>query len=418
MSTIAAIGSRPWLSHALFGRTKWGNPFGEERFTWPYPMYERMRADGEVVYSRTYRQWFVSGYDEVQAVLRSPDTTTAAVADLLLSTRQYRRLSPATRANFSRWLLVNDPPDHTRLRAAVSRAFTPRQIAAYAPLVRDVVDKLLAELPESGEVDIVSAFTNRLPIRVIGELLGLPEDRHEWLLEASHEVAGMVEPLTMFDPDSMNRRFSELDEYFTSIVEQRRAHPENDAISALASTDDGPKLDNDEVVAMIAVLLFAGHETVTGMLGNALVALAAHPDQRRLLRATPDLIDNAVEELLRFDSAVQVSGRQATADIVIGGRTIRKGDNIGMMIGAANRDRRRFGDADQLRLDRVDPTPLSFGFGIHYCLGASLARMELRAALPLLLDALGDYTVDLTRADWNRSFALRSPRALPLTIGR
>ena len=168
---------------------------------------------------------------------------------------------------------------------------------------------------------------------------------------------------------------------------------------------------------MIAFLLFAGHETVTGMLGNSLVALAGNPEQRTLLRNTPDLIDNAVEELLRFDPPAQVSGRQATADFSIAGVNIRQGDNIGLMIGAANRDKRRWRDADELRLDRPDPKPISFGFGAHHCLGAALARMELRHTIPVLLDALGDYTVDLDRAVWKRSFALRGPIALPLNAG-
>ena len=168
---------------------------------------------------------------------------------------------------------------------------------------------------------------------------------------------------------------------------------------------------------MIAFLLFAGHETVTGMLGNSLVALADRPDQRVLLRNDPDLIDNAVEELLRFDSPAQVSGRQATADLEIAGTTIRRGDNIALMIGAANRDKRRWVDADELRLDRPDPRPISFGFGAHHCLGAALARMQLRRALPVLLDALGDYTIDSGRTVWKHSFALRGPTSLVLTPG-
>lgn len=169
---------------------------------------------------------------------------------------------------------------------------------------------------------------------------------------------------------------------------------------------------------MIAFLLFAGHETVTGALGNALVTLARFADQRELLRSRPDLIDNAVEELLRFDSPVRVSGRQATADLRVGGHTIRAGQNIGLMIGAANRDTRRWPDADELHLDRADPKPISFGFGVHHCLGAVLARMELRHALPPLLECLGGYTIDLDRLTWKRSFALRGPLTLPVTIAQ
>ena len=221
--------------------------------------------------------------------------------------------------NFARWLLVNDAPDHTRLRAGVSRAFTPHQIERYEPLVGQVVGELLGELDTTREIDIVEAFTSRLPIRAIAAILGLPAERRPWLLDASREIGGMLEPLTPFDPDSMSERFGELDVYFRSVIAARRDEPGADLISALAAGDGGHDLDDDEIVAMIAFLLFAGHETVTGMLGNALVALAHHPAQRTLLRDHHDLVDNAVEELLRFDPPAQVSGRQATADIGIGG---------------------------------------------------------------------------------------------------
>jgi len=416
LSAVAAMGSRPRLSEAMFRFTKWGNPFAAERFSSPYAMYDRMRADGPVAYGRPYRQWVVFGHDEVQEVLRSSATTTSSIGELLLSTRRCRKLSPSARSNFSRWLLIVDPPDHTRLRSAVGRAFTPKQISRYEPLVDKVVSELLAGLPTSGDVDIVATFTNRLPIQVISELLGLPPDRRDWLLAASREIGAMLEPLTPFEPTSTSERFAELDDYFTSVVEQRRRHPGADLISALVADDRDAALDDSEVIAMIAFLLFAGHETVTGMLGNSLVALATFADQRELLRSHHDLIDNAIEELLRFDSPVQVSGRQAAADITIGDHTIHKGDNIGLMIGAANRDKRRWPDADELRLDRSDPKSISFGFGAHHCLGAALARMELRLAIPPLLDRLGNYTVDPHRITWKRSFALRGPLALPLRL--
>ena len=415
MSSIAAIGDRPWLSNALFGKTKWGNPFAEERFVSPYPMYERMRAEGPVVYSRLFQQWFVFGYDEVNEVLRSPDTATSPVADLMLSTRQYRKLTTSTRTNFSRWLLATDPPDHTRLRSAVSRAFTPKQITVYEQLVRNTVDELLAALPRSGEVDIVQAFTNKLPIQVIAEMLGLPKDQRDWLLQTSHEIGAILEPMTTFDPEALSGRFAELDDCFLELIELRRRHPGNDLISAVVLPGDGPSLDDDEIVAMITFLLFAGHETVTGMLGNSLVALEANPDQRGQLQARPELIDNAVEELLRFDAPVQMSGRQATADLCIGGASIPSGANIALMIGAANRDTRRWPDADELRLDRPDPKSISFGFGAHHCLGAALARMELRLSIPPLLDLLGSYTIDASRTKWKRSMGLRGPLSLMVT---
>ena len=200
-------------------------------------MYDRMRAGGPVAYGRPYRQWFVFGYDEVQEVLRSPHTATAPIAQLLLSTSRYRQLSPSARSNFSTWLLVNDAPDHTRLRSAVSKAFTPRQIDSYAPLVEQVVDELVGSLDTSTEIDIVEAFTIKLPIQAIAAVLGLPADRRPWLLSASREIGGMLEPLTPFDPRSMSERFAELDAYFRAVIAQRRREPGSDLISALAASN-------------------------------------------------------------------------------------------------------------------------------------------------------------------------------------
>ena len=233
MSGVAAVGRHRRVSDALFRFTKWGNPFADERFSWPYPMYDRMRADGPISYGRPYRQWFVFGYDEVQEVLRSPHTATAPVGELLLSTSRYRELTPAARSNFSRWLLVNDPPNHTRLRAAVSRAFTPRQIERYEPLVQQVVGQLIDGLDTSREMDVVAEFTVKLPIEAIAAILGLPPDRRAWLLSASREIGGMLEPLTTFDAKSMSERFAELDEYFRTVIADRRDRPAHDLISAL-----------------------------------------------------------------------------------------------------------------------------------------------------------------------------------------
>lgn len=413
---IRQIGKRPVLSKNLFRFAKWGDPFTPQRFSWPYPIYDKMTADGPVIYSRAYQQWFVSGYDEVLEVLRSPNVSTEAVAQRMLSVSPYTKLSDTARANFSTWLILTDPPDHTRLRGAVSRAFAPRRIAGYEPRVRTIVDQLLADAADDPNPDVVASFTAGLPIYVIAELLGLPPDRWEWLRAASAEIGGLLEAMRAFDPASMNRRFADLDETFTALIEQRRGEPRDDLISALVADGDD-RLSTDEVVAMIALLMFAGHETTTGLLGNSIVALANFPDQRALLRSTPELIDNAVEELLRFDTTAQFSARNTIGPVEVGDTTIPAGSNLALMIGAANRDTRKWADADLLRLDRPDPKSISFGHGIHHCLGAALARLEMRVAIPAFLDAYGDYTVDLDTAVWKRSHTLRAPTSLRLRKG-
>ena len=409
---VRGIARRPKVSKAVFGRTKWGDPFAPDRFSYPYGIYDTMRADGPVVFNKVYQQWFVFGYDEIYEVLRSPQATTSSLVDVLLAVSPYNKLSASSVANVTRWLLLTDPPVHSRLRGAVSRAFTPRRIASYEQRVQAVVAELLAPIEQVKELDVVSDFTARLPIYVIAELLGLPRDRWEWLRSASAEIGGVLEAFAGFDPVSMNHRFDELHAYFTTIIEQRRAHPEDDLISAMIAEDTEYPLDTEEVLAMIVLLMFAGHETTTGLLGNAIVALAQHPVQRELLRSKPALIDNAVEELLRFDPPAQTSARFANEDLIVGGKTIRRGSTIALMIGAANRDKRQWPDADELRLDRPDPKPVSFGHGLHYCLGASLARLETRVALPAFLNSFGDYTIDLDAATWKRSHTLRGPLSL------
>ncbi len=416
LPVLRQVGARPRLSKQLFRFAQWGDPFTPERFSWPYPIYDKMTADGPVVYSRAYQQWFVSGHDEVLDVLRSPNVSTAAVGKRILSVSPYTKLSDTAVANFSRWLLVNDPPDHTRLRGSVVRAFTPRRIAGYEARVRAITGELLAEIAGDPHPDVAATFTSTLPIYVIAELLGLPRDRWGWLRQSSAEIGGMLEPMHKIDPVSMSRRFADLHDTFGSIIDDRRADPQDDLISALAAdepdTDDTAALSNDEVIAMIGVLMFAGHETTAGQLGNSIVALARHPEQRELLRSTPSLAENAVEELLRYDTTGQFTGRTTTGPVVAGDTTIPGGSNVALMVGAANRDPRKWPNGDQLRLDRPDARSISFGHGIHHCLGAALARLEPKVAIPAFLDAFGDYTVDLDTAEWKRSHTLRGPTKL------
>ncbi len=410
LPVVRGIGARPRLSKQLFRFAKWGDPYTPERFSWPYPIYDKMGADGPVVYSRAYQQWFVSGYDEVLAVLRSPNASTEALATRMLGVSPYTKLSDTAVENFRKWLLLTDPPIHTRLRGAVSRTFTPKRISAKEPQIREIAADLLADLEGHPAPDVVPTFTAALPIYAIAALLGLPVERWDWLRSSSAQISRMLEALEAFDHVEMNRVFGELHDTFSELIAQRRAEPQDDLVTALAG--DESELSDEEVISMISILMFAGHETTAGLMGNSIVALAHHPDQRELLRSTPDLVDNAVEELIRFDTTAQFSGRNSTGPIEVGDVTIPGGSNIALNIGAANRDTRRWPDADQLRLDRPDPKSISFGHGIHHCLGASLARLEMRVGLPAFLDAFGDYAVAADEVTWQRSHTLRGPTKL------
>ncbi len=407
---VRSIGQRPKLSSTLFRFARY-NPFDPKRYRWPYPVYDQMSANRPVVYSKVFKDWTVFGYDEVLDVLRSTEVSTAGVVNRLRNISPYTRLSEQAINNFSRWMLFVDPPNHSSLRSAVSRTFTPKRVAEHEPRVRAIADELLSQLMDDESPDFVKGFASPFPVFVIADILGVPRDRFEWLHETSSEIARLLEIMFPFDPEAMNRRFSELHNEFTHLVEQRRRTPQNDLISALVN-DPASELSNDDIIALITALMFAGHETTTSLLGNSIVALAANEDQRALLRERPDLVGNAVEELLRYDTPAQIAVRTTTGPVQAGATTIPAGANVGLMLGAANRDLRRWPDANELRIDRPDPRPISFGSGIHHCLGAALSRLEMNVALPALLDAFGDYTIDHETAIWKQSTTLRGPTHL------
>ena len=414
---VRLLAHRPRLAHALFRMTNDESPFDPDYYVDPYKSLEAVRQKyGQVYYRKVFRQWFVVGDDEALELLRSPSLSVSSAVDVFMDVRPYSQLSDEAKASFVRWLLFVDPPDHTRLRGLVQRAFTPNTIRASEPRLRAIADELLAKIADQRIPDVVASFTSPLPVYAIGELLGLPPERWSWLKSASDDITGLIDPLHGFDPNVVSARIAELNAYFTEVIAQRRAQPRDDLISVLVTaSDNGERLDNEELLAMLGFLLFAGHETTTALIGNSLVALAQHPEQRTLLRQRPELIDNAVEELIRFDTSVQATPRSTTGPVSVGGRTIPAGKSVTILWGLVNRDVRRWTDADNLRLDRPDPKPLSFGHGIHHCLGASLARLELRVAIPAFLEAFGDYEVNPATTKWKRSLSVRGPMVLPIT---
>jgi pimeloyl-[acyl-carrier protein] synthase len=424
---VRQVAKRPRLAGALFKMRGYESPFVPERYSDPYTSFERMRerrdaADKGIFYHRVLRQWMVVGYEETLEVLRSPSISVAGTIETYLTVRPYSSLSPTAKRAFSQWLLFIDGPDHTRLRSLVSRAFTPKSISSFEPRIRSIVDELLKNLLSQGQgqsgLDVMAGFAIPLPIFIIAELLGLPRERWEWLQAASRVISGLIDPFKKFDPHQASRTFEELHEYFTDICEQRRNAPRNDLISVLTqAADDGERLTTDELIAMIGFLMFAGHETTSALLGNSIVALANNPTQRTLLIDQPDLIENAVEELIRFDTSVPATARTATADIEIAGHKVKRGERIGMIWNAANRDPTHWPDANRLLLDRNDPRPISFGHGIHHCLGAALARLELKVALPAFLAAFGEYQIDPDTIQWNQSLGIKGPTVLRITHG-
>jgi cytochrome P450 len=409
---IRQVVKRPRLTSLMSRLLRTDNTFAAEFYADPYPVLTKWWERGPVFFHPVFGQWMVIGYEEAQELLRSNDTSVSANTETLLAVRPYSQLSDQAKANLRKFVLLIDPPDHTRLRGLVSRTFTPKRIESWEPRISAVAGELTQAMTAKNSPDVVSEFTSKLPIYVIGEILGLPREKWDWLKTKSDVLATLLDPFLAFDPAVMNRHLDELRAYFQQIAAQRRAEPRNDLISALVQAVDGDELTDDEFVAMVEMLMLAGHETTTLMLGNAIVVLAAHPDQRELFRGRPELRTNAVEELLRFDTSVTTAVRVTTREFTLGGQTIKKGARVGVLLGAANRDPRRFPEANQLRLDRENPRPISFGHGMHHCIGAALARMELRVGLGAFIDAFGDYSIDQATITWKQSGALRGPTAL------
>ncbi len=411
------IEKRPRLADALFRFDPWGNPFDPAHDEDPWPLIERMRADGHVVHKKAYQQWFVLGYDEVRQLLVSDSLVTSDQMETLLCVRPYTKLSEESRAFMRLWLNFVDPPAHGRLRRLVNRAFTPKRVAGLRLRIETLVAEQLEVALTESEPDMVEHLSGVLPPMVIGAMLGLPEEKLGWAASSTDELVQLISPFLGFDADSMNANIAEIHRVWGELADERRRSPRNDLLTGLVEAeDDGDRLSRQELIAVIAFLMAAGHETTTNLIGLGMVHLARNPDQRRMVRDRPELWPNAVEELLRYDTPVTFVPRATRADVDVGGATIPAGSNVILDLGAANRDPRRFDRADELVLDRDDPAPLSFGHGIHHCLGANLARLETRLALSAFVDAFGDY--EITDVEWLRSAGFRGPKKLVIRPDR
>jgi cytochrome P450 len=349
----------------------------------PYPVYAALRsaaplarmADGALLLTR---------FADCAASLRDPNIghghpDGGYVVDLP-TWRDHLSLS-----QFRTSMLSMDPPAHTRLRGLVSGAFTPRRVAELRPFIESTTARLLDDLPSDVGADFISVFAFPLPIAVIGELLGVPQVDQGQFQHLARDWTHVLDVTTPRIVARADAAAAEIRGYLAELARDRRRRPQADLLSALLLGESDDRLSDDELLTMAALLFAAGFETATHLLGNGLVALAAHPEQRELLRRTPELAPNAVEELIRFDSSVQVARRVVLRDTVIAGEPVLAGQRIVVCLGAANHDPARFAHPGRLDLGRPDGGSMSFGGGIHYCLGAPLARLEGQVAFPALL---------------------------------
>jgi cytochrome P450 len=312
-----------------------------------------------------------------------------------------------------------DPPDHTRLRGLVNKAFTPKTVEAMAGHIQEIINSLLDAVRSHGRMDLIEDFAYPLPVTVIAEMLGVPaEDRarfKHWSDEVSVVLGGDVAALSETALRRATTAREELADYFKDIVRQRRKNPGTDLISALTQAEEeGGKLSEDELYSTVVLLLVAGNETTTNLIGNGMLALLRHPDEMRKVWDSPSRVPTAVEEMLRFDSPVQLTTRMAKTDLEIQGTKIQKGDWLYLVVGAANRDPAQFPDPDRFDVTRTENKHIAFGAGAHFCLGAPLARLEAQIAVRALRDHFPTLRVGEETIEYRNNFNLRGLKSLPV----
>jgi len=321
--------------------------------------------------------------------------------------------------NFALTMLQQDPPDHTRLRGLVVKAFTARRVEDMRPRIQQIVDDTLDRIIPQGRMDLIEDFAFRLPVTVICDMLGIPVEHREMFYTGARNSGRILEPVPMTPEEiqQSNAGQAMAKMYFNGLFDLRRKNPGDDLTSQLLQAEeDGNKLSNEELYANIILLFGAGHETTVNLIGNGLLALYRNPDQLALLKDNPSLITNAIEEFLRYDSSVQMTGRVALEDIEdLGGKRIPRGESVLCLLGSANHDPAVYPDRpDRLDITRPNVRPLSFGGGIHFCLGAQLARIEAEVAIATLLRRLPELKLDNPEnPDWRPSFVLRGLTRLP-----
>jgi pimeloyl-[acyl-carrier protein] synthase len=387
------------------------NPFLPEVIANPYPTYHRLRQE-DPVHLSPLGIWALSRYDDAAMLLRDPRFGRRGFQQILESRFGRQGLGQS--------MLFQDPPDHTRLRTLVSKAFTPRVIEGMRGHIQQVVDGLLDKVKAAGRMDVVADLAYPLPVIVICEMVGVPAEDREKFRDWSYAIARSLDAIAVPN-EELARRANEAQDaltgYFARLIEERRRAPRADLLSALIAAEEaGDRLTTQELFATGILLFIAGHETTVNLIGNGTLALLRNPEQMQRLRAEPGLIASAVEELLRYDSPVQRTGRLLYEDVTIDGKTIPKGSIAVALIGAANRDPAHFPDPDRLDLTRSDNRHLAFGWGIHFCLGAPLARLEGQIAFGTLLRRFPRLALGADEVEYRETSTLRGLRALPVTF--
>lgn len=381
----------------------------------PYPFFARLREEDPVHYSEAHRAWLVTRYDDVARAMGDPRLSSDRVRPLLQAMSAERRATAGpVMEMIADWMVVTDPPVHSRLRRLATKAFHPRKVVAMEDRIRELVDRYIDDFIASGEQDVVAGFAFPLPATVISELIGAPiEDapRFEaWSNELALVAFGAGGEARADRHARAMRSVEEMFDYFGALIEDKRANPGGDMISDLIAGDGDDGLSDDEMKSMCALMLFAGHETTTTTITSAVKLLIENPDQLALVREEPKLAGRAVEEVLRVEGAIKVLHRWVVEDLELRGREIRRGDRVLLIPAAANRDPEKFADPDRFDVTRSPNAHLAFGKGVHACIGAMLARIEMRVAVARIAERLPNlrFADDPPAFEWNPSLASRA----------
>lgn len=390
----------------------------------PYPVFDQLRSSDPIFWSEENSYWILTRYADIASLIQNEHLSSnrigAHAGRMSQEAREYFR--PFFTA-VSSWMLMIDPPDHTRLRGLVNKAFTPRVVENMRGLVQDLANNMLATVKDQGRMDVMTDLANQLPATVIAELLGLPGTEHQqfktWSDDIAEALSGIDSGATRDELQALyilaQKSSLALSDYFRERLVELRRHPQDNLLSALAQAEEqGDRLTEDELFANCVLLMIAGHETTTNLIGNGILALLQNPSQREALTSNPELIVSAVEELLRYDSPVQKMGRIALADIQIAGKQIKQGQLVCLSFAAANRDPEQFALPQQLDINRYPNRHLAFGHGLHYCIGAALARLEGQIVINSVLRCLPGLQLANENLEWYRNFTLRGLKSLPV----
>jgi len=390
----------------------------------PYPRYQQLREEDPVHWNAGINCWILTRYTDVLAAFRDQRLSSAQISAFSgrLSEDAAEKIQPLTQI-FSDMMLMSDPPDHTRLRKLANKAFTLRVVERMRSSMQATTDELLDGIEkdgrQDGRFDVIQDLANPLPAIVISEMLGVPAaDREQFKIWSSALAAflGNIRMVAETAESALNSVLA-LSDYLREIISQRRLEPQEDLLSAfVAAEEEGDKFSEAELYSMCILLMIAGHETTTNLIGSGLLALLQNRDQLERLQADPGMIETAIEEFLLYDSPIQSAARIAMEDMELGGQSIDKGQRVAMIVGAANRDPERFSDPDRLDITREDNRHLSFGFGSHFCLGSALARVEGQITINAVVQRWPGLRLNGDEIEWRYNPSFRSLISLPVAF--